>query len=193
MRFFDLRIVVLGEALSFERQNVGNRVLAIHTEGQTIIAGTARASLRHAVGVVSFPGEKALIDRLEMLKLLIVQTEEKRWNQPIRMAMSTPVLDRENRKRFSQIALQRVAIKERGVVRGRIDSWIVKGRKIVFEPTSNPSAHILKRLINIVNELSLDSGEARSVLPPNPEAVTHMGIGKVLVTSQASRSPSVSR
>src|SRR5260370_15890975 len=97
------------------------------------------------------------------------------------VAMSAPVFDGKNRKRFPKIALQCDAMKESGIVRSRIGSGIVEGGEIIFEPSSNPLACILERFINIGDELSSDRGQAGTILAPDSQSVTIVGAGQPLV------------
>src|SRR5260370_22138466 len=110
-----------------------------------MVAGADGAAFSDAIWIVGFAGEKAFVDRLEMLKFLIVETEEKRRDDPISVAVSAPVFDGKNGESFAKIALQCDAMEESGVVRGRIRRGIAKGGEIIFEPTSNPLACILER------------------------------------------------
>jgi hypothetical protein len=91
------------------------------------------------------------------------------------------VFDGQNDESFAQIALQGDTMKERGIVRGWICRGVVKGREVVFEPTPDPPTHILERLVDIVDEVSFDRGQAGTLLAPNPQSVTLVSVGQALV------------
>jgi hypothetical protein len=57
----------------------------------------------------------------------------------------------------------------------------LKGGEIIFEPSSNPSACILERFINILDQLSSDRGQAGPIFAPDSQSVTNMGAGQPLV------------
>jgi len=50
MRLLNFGIIVLGQALGFKRQHVGNVVLAIQAKCQTIIAGAPGSLLGPLIG-----------------------------------------------------------------------------------------------------------------------------------------------
>lgn len=84
------------EAFGFERKNVGNHTIGIDTERQSIIARSTRSFLFFGIWVVRLPRQEAFVDQVEMLKFLIVETEEQCWNHPIRMTNRSEMLHREH-------------------------------------------------------------------------------------------------
>lgn len=182
MCLFDLGVAAMNEALGLERQNIGNGVVITDSERYAVVACTARAAFSYPIWVIGLAGEKSFVNRLKMLKLLIVYTEKKRWDDPIRMTVSTPVLDRENCESLPQIALQRDAMKNRRIVCGRICRRIVEGREVVFKPTSDPPSCIVKRFVDIGDQLSSDRSQASRILTPDSQTVTRMGGSNVLVS-----------
>ena len=103
-----------------------------------------------------------------MLKFLIVETEEKRGDDPIRVAVSAPVFDGKNGERFPKIALQCGPMEEGRIVRGRIDRGIVERGEVVLESTSNSLACVLERFIEIAYEFSSDCSQTGAILAPEP-------------------------
>ena len=174
MCLLDFGIIVLGEALGFQSQHVGNLVLIIQAERRPIITGAPGSLLGPLIGIVGLTGSQALIDCLKMLKFLIVQPEQKWGYDPIHMAVGTPVLDRQHCESFPEITLQRYAMKKRRIIRGGIKCRIAEGGKIVFKAPANSSASVFERLIEIRDHFISDRSQRGLVLPPHPQPITGM-------------------
>lgn len=84
------------EAFGFKRQNVGNHTIGVYTERQSVIASPTWPLLFFSIWVMRFPGQYAFVDQVEMLKFLIVKTEEQCWDHPIRMSDGSEMLHREH-------------------------------------------------------------------------------------------------
>ena len=84
------------EAFGFERQNIGNHAICVYAERQSIVACPTWPLLFFSIRFVHLTRLEAFVDQVEVLKFLIVKTEQQRWNHPIRMADRSEMLHREH-------------------------------------------------------------------------------------------------
>lgn len=94
------------EALGFERQNVGNYAIGVHSERQPIVACPTGPLLFFGIWFVRFTRQQTFVDQVQMLEFLIVKAEEEGWHHPIGMADRSEVLHRKHAKRFPKIPLK---------------------------------------------------------------------------------------
>ncbi|SEG17011.1 hypothetical protein SAMN04488115_103457 [Bosea lathyri] len=156
------------EAFSFERQNVGDHAIGVHSERQSIIACSTWPLLFFGIWIVRFTRQKAFVDQVQMLEFLIVKAEEERWNHPIGVSDRSEVLHREHAKRFPKIPLKRYAIEHRRIMCGRVMRRIIEGRQIVLEARSYPTPGIVQRFLNIGDQFITQWAKGTVNFSPNP-------------------------
>lgn len=181
MRLPDFLAPVECQALRFDGQHVGYDSRSIFPEGQGVVAGAAHSNFCRRIGIVRNAVAQSLINLLEMLKLVIVQTKEKCRHDPVGEAHSSPMLYGENSECLSEVSLQRDSVERSGIVRRRVRRRIGERRERIFEAAAQPPAGIVKRFIGIGAEFCQQRGQCRAGLPPQPKAVARMRRRKALV------------
>src|SRR4051794_2607235 len=83
MSLSDLGVVVSVQALRFERQNIRDHSGASLSEAECVVVGTARPSLFDCVRVVRQTVTKSLINELEVLEFLVMNSEQKWGYGPV--------------------------------------------------------------------------------------------------------------
>ncbi len=154
MSLGDGGIAASGEALSFKYHYVSDSCVGIEAKGQNIVAGTAEALLGWGIGVMPFGVTLALVDELEMLELLVVETEEEGGYEPISVAESAPVLNGKPGEKFAEIALQGRAVQTGGIVRGRVGGRRCVGRQRIVKSTAQPTACVVVGFLCVEAEFS---------------------------------------
>ena len=121
MGFLDFRVVVPAEAFGFYGQHVGDFSIAVAAKRQSVVPAAAGAELFGGVRIVELALADAVVDLLEMLKLVVVEAKEKGRHVPVGMAGGTPMLNGEPRDRLAKVSLEGYAVEGSGIVGGGVE------------------------------------------------------------------------